>query len=97
MKYCMHCMQPLMETDAECPFCGQAIKVNCSPHHIIPGTVLNNRYLIGKVIGQGGFGITYIGRDLTLNVKIALKEYYPNGYVSRSNNVSLTVNGNESE
>lgn len=96
MNYCMHCMQPLWETDKECPFCGENLQVEYSPHHIIPGTILNNRYLIGKVIGQGGFGITYIGRDLTLNVKIALKEYYPNSYVNRNNTVSPIVDCNTS-
>lgn len=97
MNYCMHCMQPIRETGKECPFCGQLIQVEYSPHHVIPGTILNRRYLVGKVIGQGGFGITYIGRDLTLDVKIALKEYYPNGYVSRSNTVSMEVSCNASD
>ena len=96
MNYCMSCMQTILETDKECPFCGQPTKVDCLPHHLLPYTVLNKRYMVGKAIGQGGFGITYIGRDMTLNIKVAIKEYYPNGYVGRSNTVSLGVNCNTS-
>jgi len=97
MSYCMWCMQPIMETDEECPFCGKPVAVDCQPHHLIPGTLLNNKFLVGKVIGQGGFGITYIGRDTKLDIKVAIKEYYPNGYVGRSNTMSLDVNCNTSE
>ena len=61
-------------------------------HHLPAGTVLSNgRYLVGWALGQGGFGITYIGRDLTLNMRIAIKEYYPSAYVSRNCDVSNIV------
>ena len=88
MNYCMSCMQTILETDKECPFCGQPTKVDCLPHHLLPYTVLNKRYMVGKAIGQGGFGITYIGRDMTLNIKVAIKEYFPMGVASRSQTVS---------
>ena len=40
---------------------------------------------MGEMLGQGGFGITYIGFDLLLEQKVAIKEYYPmsTGMVSR--------------
>ena len=57
------------------------------------GTVLNDgRYIIDKKIGAGGFGITYSGHHSTLNKKIAIKEFFLNGYNMRNtsnNHVSL--------
>jgi len=47
--------------------------------------------MIGRVLGEGGFGITYIGYDLNLDVKVAVKEFYPSDLVTRSNTVSTTV------
>ncbi len=92
MKYCVYCMSKLENNDIECPFCGRNQDNTIPGHHLIPGTVLNNKYYIGASIGEGGFGITYIGRDLTLDMKVAVKEFYLNGYVNRSNSVSQNVN-----
>lgn len=59
------------------------------------GVVLKNRYEIQGVIGEGGFGITYIGLDRTLNMRVAIKEFYPQGAVIRNNSISnnITVSG----
>ncbi len=67
-----------------CPHCGaDAAHIQVSPQHIAPGTVLSQNYLIGKALGQGGFGITYIGWDLNAWRIVAVKEYYPSGLVTR--------------
>ena len=45
-----------------------------------PGVLLaNGEYRISKVLGQGGFGITYQGVDTKLNRAVALKEFFPEG------------------
>lgn len=63
-------------------------------YHTLPrGTLLHNRYVIGDVLGEGGFGITYSGYDQVLEYQVAIKEFFPRGIASRNNNYSnyLTV------
>lgn len=92
-KYCYHCMSRL--ENGVCRHCGKNnSEYNVMPHYLQPGTVLNGKYEIGAVIGEGGFGITYIGRDNTLDIKIAVKEYYPSGFVNRNNFRSADVISN---
>ena len=68
-----------------CPQCGW-VEGNApeSALHLPPGTVLQEKYLIGKALGQGGFGITYLAWDKTLNIKLAIKEYLPQELAYRS-------------
>jgi serine/threonine protein kinase len=47
--------------------------------------------MVGRILGEGGFGITYVGYDLNLDMKVAIKEFYPSGFVSRSSTHSTTV------
>ncbi len=74
-----------------CPHCGaDAAHIQASPQHLTPGTILNKNYLIGKALGQGGFGITYIAWDLNMWRVVAVKEYYPSGLVTRERGVFVT-------
>jgi serine/threonine protein kinase len=89
----MKCMRPT-EGAASCPYCGFAGEETYQLNVLRPGTILRNQYLLGKPLGQGGFGITYIARDLNLDMRVAVKEYYPNGYairnVENSDRVTIT-------
>jgi len=61
-----------------CPRCGYEEETPPeSLLHLSPGTVLQGKYLIGRALGQGGFGITCLAYDLNLNIKLAIKEYLP--------------------
>jgi len=88
VQYCPYCMTPIQDGKI-CPRCGlTAGNYVPQPHHLRPGTLLMDRYLVGRVLGEGGFGITYIGCDLRLELKVAIKEYYPVDKVSRNTAVS---------
>ena len=83
-RVCPSCLREMPQKGGECPFCGykkgtQELRVRCLP----PYTVLHGRYFIGTVIGEGGFGITYRGLDLVENRKVAIKEFFPAGLVTR--------------
>jgi serine/threonine protein kinase len=82
-ELCMGCMSE-KGTAAICPYCHW--KDGDEEESVLflpPGTVLNHRYLLGKVLGNGGFGVTYLALDLDLKIKLAIKEYLPNGFVTR--------------
>ena len=52
-------------------------------HILQPGTVLNQKYTINGTLGEGGFGITYLAWDNNMQIKIAIKEFYPANLVAR--------------
>lgn len=81
--FCMGCMSPL-NINEQCTNCNFSLDTyKTTPRCLPPGTLLSERYLIGRVLGEGSFGITYIGRDLLLGIVVAIKEYFPLSYGSR--------------
>ena len=68
-------------------------------HLLKSGTALHGRYIIDRYLDQGGFGITYKGHDRTLDIDVAIKEYYPLGLVTRGTGSAsvYTVGGSDSE
>jgi serine/threonine protein kinase len=81
---CMGCMENKGEAKV-CPICGWAEgKGPEFSGQLQPGTILIEKYLLGKVLGQGGFGITYLAWDINLERKIAIKEYFPREIAVRS-------------
>ena len=80
---CPGCMEPSQENP--CSRCGFDSQRPSGMEYALPlNTILAGKYVVGRVLGQGGFGITYIGWDLALERKVAIKEYYPSGQVSRT-------------
>ena len=60
-------------------------------HCLRKGTRLIGRYTIECVLGQGGFGITYLGMDELYQRKVAIKEFFPQGIVTRNTEYEDTV------
>lgn len=92
LNLCIGCMKPLGQT-GRCSFCGmKQEEYNPIPRCLLPGTRLADRYILGKVLGEGSFGITYIGWDSRLQIPVAIKEYFPSEMVSRD---VICGNGNK--
>ena len=97
---CYGCMRELNAPGGVCPRCGydNTNGPASQPSHVLPcGTVLNGQYVVGRSLGQGGFGITYIGYDLNLEFPVCIKEYYPEGSAMRSATQSSMVYWGTSE
>lgn len=86
---CYQCMH--LKEGAVCRHCGSRYTRQNEPHQLAAGTVLNEQYLIGLIIGQGGFGITYIGWDLYRDRRIAVKEYFPKSIAERDGDGSVKL------
>lgn len=98
-KLCLSCFRIKGEYKV-CPYCGYI--EGSRPKSVFflkPGVILKNRYIIGGVIGYGGFGITYKAYDVVLSIVVAIKEFYPAGLVSRAEgNTKVSIfSGDKSE
>ena len=93
IRRCMGCMSTYEAIDEMCPFCGYIEGTPAKEaYHIKPGSLLYDRYTVGRAIGFGGFGITYIAWDNKLMQKVAIKEYMPREYATRvPGNLTVTI------
>ena len=83
MTYCPYCMTAFSEGRA-CPACGHLPESYASTSwQLSAGTILVGRYLLGCVLGEGGFGITYLAFDLKEGRKVGIKEHFPRDKVRR--------------
>lgn len=95
---CVNCMSEMQHSAGRyCPVCGFDNQNVQQPIYALKlNYILHGRYLIGRVLGQGGFGITYVGLDMVLDLKVAIKEYFPMGMVTRQD-MSSTLLWNPSQ
>lgn len=98
-KLCLGCMEAYNEKYNACPYCGY--EEGTPPkeaYHLVPGTTIKDKYIVGKVIGYGGFGVTYLGYDAVLNQRVAIKEYLPGEFATRATGASdVTIFSGERE
>ena len=78
MHRCPYCMK--QSESVICPHCGKSADISPNSSMLPVGSVINGgsgqQYQIGAPLGQGGFGITYVGLDCTLGRRVAVKEYF---------------------
>ena len=79
---CLGCMNN--KGDAmQCPKCGYVEGTPQVLPYLEPGTLLKEKYIVGKHLSANGEGVTYIGFDVTTNKKITVREYLPKTLCSR--------------
>lgn len=85
LRHCPNCFGEYDEAMETCPFCGYApiSQSDQYPLALAPGRILAGRYILGRVLGQGGFGITYLAWDARDKVRVAIKEFFPDSLVMR--------------
>ena len=90
---CYNCFQERETPEGPCPYCGFDLEENEKkfPTALRAGTVLNHRYIVGRVLGQGGFGITYLALDTQLDAKVAIKEFMPGELATRVDGTTVSV------
>ncbi len=95
-KLCENCFEEI--ASEPCSHCGYSAGKGSSDHIVLPcGSLLKGRYYIGRIMGKGGFGITYLAYDSQENKKVAVKEYYPSAIAYRSpDGKTLTLQKSES-
>jgi len=80
---CLDCMEDKSGTQV-CPHCGRDERAALRSLPYLPyGIGLNDQYVLGRVLGHGGFGITYLAWDTRLDTRVALKEYLPRDFGTR--------------
>ena len=84
-EVCYSCFSE-KSTAGACPRCGYdpASDAEKYPSALRAGSILNGRYIVGRVIGQGGFGITYLAQDYQTKGLVAIKEYLPTQFAGRT-------------
>ena len=81
---CPGCMGRWEDTGKPCPRCGFSWETAPAGGRELPVfTILAGRYLLGRRIGVGGFGITYLAMDLAEERVTAIKEFFPASLASR--------------
>ena len=91
-QVCYHCMQVHDSQPSVCPHCHSPCTFKQDNIRAMPiKTILNGRYLIGNMLGCGGYGVTYLALDLQRNQRVVVKEYMPNNDCARESD-RLTLN-----
>jgi serine/threonine protein kinase len=81
-RLCMGCMNDKGD-ETICPVCGFNENSPQNPAYMPVRTMLDGRYLIGKVLDSNGDGVTYIAWDCEENVQVRIREYMPRNFCNR--------------
>ncbi len=89
---CINCMGEKHEGEHKCHRCGFDDRTyNPLPYVLPPYTPLNGKYIIGRMLGAGGFGITYIAIDTALDRVVTIKEFFVRQSMYRHTTINSDV------
>ena len=94
MKICYNCFHTANDSFRFCEKCGSPLDYQNSaacPDALECGTTLYGRYLIGNVLQQDDSSITYAAQDSRTKGRVAVREYFPRAYSSRSSMCTVSV------
>lgn len=90
-RICMGCMKTLSENEVKCDRCGYPA-AGINPGEYLPvRTVLNERYLVGRVLEIGGDSAVYIGLDMNDNSRVTIREFFPPELAQRVDRVNISA------
>lgn len=76
-RICFYCMGDLPSSNGVCRLCGRDNSVRQNGNDELPYALLAKKYIVGHSLGRGGFGVTYIGKNIRIGKQVAIKEYFP--------------------
>ncbi|MCL2018246.1 MAG: serine/threonine protein kinase, partial [Oscillospiraceae bacterium] len=97
---CTNCFEEKSEETKFCTSCGYTDGAESSYTTALPvGTVLLGQYIVGRTLGKGGFGVTYLAYDSKEDKKVAVKEYLPDTITHRNKGDTLvsTIAGDKED
>ena len=96
---CYSCFQETVNEYGSCTACGYNNAKNREeyPLALPAGSILYGRYIVGRVLGQGGFGITYLAQDFQTKGFVAIKEFFPGAMATRTGTTVIPYSGVQGE
>ena len=95
-RLCKSCLVEKGE-DGICPVCKTTGGVTNPAPYLPSGTMLNNRYLVGRLLDFNGEGATYLGLDTLHDRRVLLREYLPDGICTRMGEELVCETGNDAK
>ena len=88
---CYNCFSDSLNDAGICEKCGFDGAKNREKYPLaLPlGSILYGRYIVGRVLGQGGFGITYLAQDYQTKGLVAIKEFFPDSMATRTEKITV--------
>lgn len=87
---CMGCMSEKLY-EGPCEICGYTPEDKNPPDCLQTGTLLAERYVLGRVISRGGEGSVYIAFDTKLGLTVEIKEFMPDTLCTRGEDGEAVV------